>query len=80
MWKRRAGAALTVKDDDPAIASAGLRVVAEADVVALGAGRVGAAVLIHLVTAEAGVARLHAGELQRGRHSCYAIGVRIRVG
>lgn len=62
------GAALTVKDDDPAISSAGLRVVAEADVVALGAGRVSAAVLIHLVTAEAGVARLHAGQLQGGRH------------
>lgn len=60
--------ALTVEDDDPAVSSAGLRVVAEAHVVALGARRVGAAKLVHLVIAETGVARLHAGQLQRGRH------------
>lgn len=49
-------AALTVKDDDPAVSSAGLCVVAEADMVALRAGRVSAAALVHLITAEAGIA------------------------
>lgn len=55
--------ALTVKDDDPAISSAGLRVVPEAHVVALHVGRLATAALVHLIATETGVPRLHSGKL-----------------
>lgn len=61
--KKKTKLALTVKDDDPAISSAGLRVVPEAHVVALHARRLATAALVHLIATETGVPRLHSGKL-----------------
>lgn len=46
---------LTVKDDDPAVSTAGLGVVAEAYMVALRARRLAAVTLVHFVATETGV-------------------------
>lgn len=70
MWKEvnrienGSTASLTVEDDDPAVAAAGLGVVAKANVVTLHARRLAMVPLVHFVATETGVPRLHAGELQ----------------
>lgn len=73
---RRAG--LTVKDDEPAVSAARLPVVAETNVVAVGAGGPAALRQVRLVAAEAGEPRLHAGQLHtrrdRGLHQQKALG------
>lgn len=47
---------LTVKDDDPAVPTTGLRVVPEADTIALGAGCLPMFPVVRVVPTEAGVA------------------------
>lgn len=58
---------LTVKDDDPAVPPARLRVVPEADVVAVHAGRLAVVLQLHLVSTETGVSGLHPGQLQQSQ-------------
>jgi len=54
---------LTVEDDHPSVATAGLGVVPEAHVVALHAGGLHVVAQVQLVATETGVARLHPCQL-----------------
>ena len=47
---------LTVKEDNPAVPTAGLCVVPEADTIALGAGRLPVLPVVRIVPTEAGIA------------------------
>jgi len=58
---------LTVEDDDPTVATAGLGVVAEANVVTLHARRLAVISLVHLVATETGIPGLHAGQLRENK-------------
>lgn len=58
---------LTVEEDDPAVATAGLGVIPEADAVALGAGRLPVLPVVGIVSTEASVARLHPSKLPQQR-------------
>lgn len=60
---------LTVKDDDPAVSTAGLGVVAEANVVTLHARRLAVVTRVHFVATETGITRLHSGELRSTKGS-----------
>lgn len=47
---------LTVKEDNPAVPTAGLRVVPEADTIALGAGCLPVLPVVRIISTEAGIA------------------------
>lgn len=67
IWKDhrdRPRGTLTVEDDDPAVSTAGLGVVAEANVVTLHAGRLAVVTQVHFVAAETRISWLHTSELQ----------------
>lgn len=55
---------LTVKDDDPAVSTTRLGVVAEANVVTLHAGRLAVVTQVHFVATETGISWLHTSKLQ----------------
>lgn len=56
---------LTIKDDDPAISTAGLGVVSKANMVALLARRLPMVLQVNLISTETGISGFHACELQK---------------
>lgn len=58
---------LTVEDDDVSVSSARLLLVPEAPVTTLQTGGVAVEMIVELVAAETGVARLHSGKLEKAR-------------